>query len=52
MIKVASAYDQWVHEIELTPVDALERVHQGAAYEFDPDVVASLRHVLAQRRAI
>ncbi len=52
IIKVASTYDRHVHEQELDPVDAVERLHQGAAYEFDPQVIASLRRVLAQRGVI
>ena len=33
----------------LRPVEALERIHQGSAYEFDPIVAASLRRVLVHR---
>jgi hypothetical protein len=46
IIKVASAYDQAVHELGMNPVDALEQIHRGSAYEFDPDVTGSLRRVL------
>jgi len=49
IIKVASAYDQGVHERRLSPMEALERIHQGSAYEFDPKVAASLRRVLVHR---
>lgn len=52
IIKVASAYDQAVIDFRLDPLDALERLHQGAAYEFDPSVTASLRRVLAHRRVV
>lgn len=52
IIKVCSAYDQAQTELGLSPVEALERVHQGSAYEFDPQVAASLRRVLVFRRAI
>lgn len=49
IIKVVSAYDQAVHEMGLRPVDALEQLHRGSAYEFDPDVTSSLRRVLEFR---
>ena len=49
---VVSAYDQAVHEMGLRPIDALEQLHRGAAYEFDPDVTSSLRRVLEFRGEI
>jgi hypothetical protein len=49
IIKVASAYDWRVHKDRLSPLEALEALHAGAAYEYDPDVVASLRRLLAAR---
>jgi hypothetical protein len=49
VIKVVSAYDQARHEMELPAVDALELVHRGSAYDYDPDVTASLRRVLTHR---
>ena len=49
IIKVASAYDQGRHELGLPPVDALEQIHRGSAYDFDPEVAASLRRVLVHR---
>ena len=52
IIKVASAYDQAVHEMHLSPLEGLERIHRGSAYDFDPRVSASLRRVLAQRGVI
>lgn len=52
IIKVSSAYDQSVHELQLSPLEGLERVHRGSAYDFDPDVAASLRRVLVQRGVI
>ena len=52
IIKVASAYDRAVNEMELRPVVALEQIHQGAAYEYDPQVAASLRRVLVHRRVV
>ncbi|MEN8235184.1 MAG: HD domain-containing phosphohydrolase [Actinomycetota bacterium] len=52
IIKVASAYDQSVHELHVSPLEGLERIHRGSAYDFDPDVSASLRRVLVQRGVI
>ena len=52
IIKVTSAYDQGQVEMSLSPVEALERIHQGSAYEFDPAVAASLRRVLVYRGEI
>ena len=52
IIKVASAYDQTQIEQGLSPVESLERIHQGSAYEFDPRVAASLRRVLVFRGVI
>ncbi len=52
LIKVASAYDQAVHEMHLSPLEGLERIHRGSAYDFDPDVSGSLRRVLVQRGVI
>ncbi len=52
IIKVASAYDQAQIEQGLSPVESLERIHQGSAYEFDPRVAASLRRVLVFRGVI
>ncbi len=52
VIKVASAYDQWVHEGGLSPLDALERLHVGSIYDFEPKVTASLRRVLTERDLI
>lgn len=49
IIKVASAYDQAQIESGLSPVESLEKIHQGSAYEFDPQVAASLRRVLVYR---
>ncbi len=49
IIKVVSAYDQAVHEMGLRPIDALEQLHRGSAYEFDPEVTSSLRRVLEFR---
>ena len=52
IIKIASAYDQARDEEELSAIEALERIHQGSAYEYDPQVAASLRRVLVFRGEI
>jgi hypothetical protein len=49
IIKVAAAYDWHVYQDRLSPLQALENLHAGAAYEYDPDVVASLRRLLESR---
>lgn len=52
IIKIASAYDMARVEEGLSAIEALERIHQGSAYEFDPHVAASLRKVLVFRGEI
>ncbi len=52
IIKIASAYDQARDEEGLSAIEALERIHQGSAYEYDPHVAASLRRVLVFRAEI
>jgi hypothetical protein len=49
IIKVASAYDQALYDQKLSAVDALELLHLGSTYDYDPDVTASLRRVAAAR---
>jgi response regulator RpfG family c-di-GMP phosphodiesterase len=49
IIRVAAAYDWKLYKSGLSPLAALEELHAGAAYEFDPEVVASLRRLLATR---
>lgn len=49
IIKVASAYDQAIHDQMLSPIDALELLHLGSTYDFDPDITASLRRVIGAR---
>lgn len=51
VVKVAAAYDRSVHDHGKTVAEALEELHRGAAYDFDPEVVAGLRRVL-QRRGV
>lgn len=49
IVKVAAAYDWSVHKSSMSPLSALEELHAGAAYEYDPEVVASLRRLLEGR---
>lgn len=49
IIKVTAAYDWQVHQDRLSPLQALENLHAGAAYEYDPELVASLRRLLESR---
>ena len=49
IIKVAAAYDWRVHDNGSSPLQALESLHSGAAYDYDPEVVASLRRLLETR---
>lgn len=52
IVKVVSSYDQAVNELKMRPIDALEQLHRGSAYEFDPEVTSSLRRVLEFRGEI
>jgi hypothetical protein len=49
IVKVAAAYDWQVHLEGQSPLQALEVLHGGAAYDYDPEVVASLRRILEAR---
>ena len=51
IVRATSAYDHLVVERELSALQAIEVLHQGAAYDFDPNVVASMRRVLERRGA-
>jgi hypothetical protein len=51
IVRATSAYDHLVVERELSPLQAIEVLHQGAAYDFDPYVVAAMRRVLDRRMA-
>lgn len=48
VVKVASAYD-WAVGAGREAVDALEALHAGLTYDYDPEVVAALRRVLVRR---
>ena len=49
IIKVASAYDQCLHEKGMPPLESLEQLYVGQSYEYDPEVTSSLRRVLVHR---
>lgn len=51
IVKVCSAYDQGVHDLDLSPLEAMERLHRGSVYDYDPGVVDRLRDVLEARAA-
>ncbi len=46
IVKVASAFDRAIHEAGASPLEALELLHRGGVYDYDPRVVRSLRTVL------
>lgn len=52
IIKVANAYDDLAGEspTEASRAAAIERIHLGLGYEYDPSVVEALERVLQQRR--
>ncbi len=52
IIRVASAYDHATTELGFLPLEALELLHQGAAYDYDPEIVSAVRTVLERRGAI
>lgn len=49
IVKIASAYDTSRSGSGMSSLQSLEDLHQGAAYEYDPEVVASLRRVVEPR---
>lgn len=51
ILRVAAAYDGEIHN-GLSPLEAIETLHRGAAYDYDPEVVTALRRVLERRAAI
>lgn len=52
VVKIASAFDAHHTGRGVSHLEALEELHQGAAYEYDPEVVASLRRVLEGGRPV
>lgn len=51
VVRVVAAYDEAITSGG-TALEAIETLHRGAAYDFDPDVVAVLRRVLERRGLI
>jgi putative nucleotidyltransferase with HDIG domain len=54
IIKVASAYDDLTEPPGpgRTPLDALERLHAGMAYDYDPQVIQALTRVLERQSLV
>lgn len=52
IIKAASAYDHATMELGFSPLEGLEVLHRGAAYDYDPDVVNAVRKVLERRGTV
>jgi len=50
LIRIAARYDSDVAE-GAAPMEAMEVLHQGAAYDYDPELVMALRRVLERRGA-
>lgn len=51
VLRVVASYDGRVAG-GATPTESLEQLHQGAAYDYDPDLVSALRRVLSRRGTI
>lgn len=51
VVRAASAFCDGTSE-GAGPLEAMETLHRGAAYDFDPEVVAALRRVLEREGAI
>ncbi len=46
IVRVAAEYDRLIHERDLRELDAIEVLHRGSAYDYDPEVVLMLREVV------
>ena len=46
VIRASSAFDHAINEMGFSPLEALEVMHRGAAYDYDPDVVEAVRTVV------
>ena len=51
ILRVAAAYDGGMND-GLSSLEAIENLHRGAAYDYDPEVVGALRRVLGRRAEI
>lgn len=48
VVRAASVFDHGVSGHGLSTLEALERLHRGSAYDYDPEVVAALRRVVGE----
>jgi len=51
ILRAAAAYDGRKND-GLSSLESMEALHRGAAYDYDPEVVAALRRVLERRQAL
>jgi hypothetical protein len=51
IVKVCSAYDEAIEDRRMSPLEAVERLHEGTVYDLDPEVVGAVRRVLQRRGA-
>lgn len=51
VLRVVAAYDGELNN-GVSPTEALEHLHRGAAYDFDPEIVGTLRKVLTRQGVI
>jgi len=49
VIKACSAFDHAIADQGMSPLEAMEVLHRGAAYDYDPEVVGALRKLLDRR---
>ena len=49
IVKVASAYDDLVADGSHSPLEALEQLHRGSVYDYDPEIVNAVRSILEAR---
>ncbi|MFQ5968461.1 MAG: HD-GYP domain-containing protein [Acidimicrobiia bacterium] len=52
IVKVASAFDHATVDLSMSALEALEILHRGAAYDYDPQVVQAVRKVLVRREVV
>jgi len=48
LVRIAARYDSAVSD-GVSPIDAVEALHKGAAYDYDPELVVAFRVVLERR---
>ncbi len=52
IVKVASAYDDLVSDGSHSPLEALEQLHRGSVYDYDPEIVSAVRAILEVREEL